>query len=201
MRPNGDWTVNNEPTHIRRTIRESFEALGGFFPIPLWQLHAFDSKYPLEDTLQPVKEAVDMGLIKHVGVSNFSVEQIERASRIVPIVSVQNQHNPWCRTPERDGVLEYCERNELTFLPWSPVGGAYRFKKLMQVKPLSDLAASKSCSVYSLVLAWLRHKSPCVVVIPGASRVSSIEDSVASLRVNLSGDEMKSIDKICDGLR
>lgn len=110
MRPNGDWVVNNEPTHIRRTIRESFEALGGFYPIPLWQLHAFDSKHPLEATLQPVKEAVDMGLIRHVGVSNFTVEQIERAAHILPVVSVQNQHNPWHRRPELDGVLEYCER-------------------------------------------------------------------------------------------
>lgn len=200
MRPNGDWVVNNDPSHIRRTIRESFEALGGFHPIPLWQLHAFDSKYPLEATLQPVKEAVDSGLIKHVGVSNFSVKQIQDAQNILPIVSVQNQHNPWHRNPEFDDVLDYCEREGLTFLPWSPVGGMYRFKKLLQIKPLVSLAQSKSCSVYSLILAWLRQKSPCVVVIPGASRVESIEDSVASLRVHLDSHQMKQIDQICENL-
>lgn len=200
MRPKGDWVVNNEPSHIRRTIRESFEALGGFYPIPLWQLHAFDSKYPLEATLQPVKEAVDMGLIKYVGVSNFSVEQIERASQIVPVVTVQNQHNPWHRKPEFDGVLEYCERKGLIFLPWSPVGGMYRYKKLLQIKALTDLAHSKNCSVYSLILAWLRQKSPCVVVIPGATKTASIEDSVSSLKVTLTPDEMKQIDKISESL-
>lgn len=149
----------------------------------------------------PVKEAVDMGLIKYVGVSNFSVEQIERALKIVPIVSVQNQYNPWCKRPENDGVLEYCEKNNITFLPWSPVGGGYRYKKLLAIKPLTDLASSKNCSVYSLILAWLRQKSPCVVPIPGASRISSIEDSVASLDVELTKEEMEKIDAITNNLR
>lgn len=196
LRPNGDWVVHNEPSHIRKTIKESFEALGGKHPIPLWQLHAFDSKYPLESTFVPIKEAVDTGLIKHVGVSNFSVQQIERASKIVPIVSVQNQHNPWHRNPEFDGVLDYCEKNNLIFLPWSPVGGGYRYKKLLQIKPLVELAASNSCSVYSLILAWLRQKSPCVVPIPGASKIASIEDSVASLNINLSQVDINKIDEI-----
>ncbi|RNA35453.1 aldo keto reductase [Brachionus plicatilis] len=191
LRPNGDWTVHGEPNHIRRTIKESFEALGGFYPIPLWQLHAVDPKYPLESTFVPIKEAVDMGLIKHVGVSNFSVEQIERAMKIVPIVSVQNQHNPWHRNPEFDGVLEFCEKKNLIFLPWSPVGGGYRYKQLLNVKPLNDLASAKNCTVYSLILAWLRQKSPCVVPIPGASRNSSIEDSVSSLNVVITQQEMK----------
>jgi aryl-alcohol dehydrogenase-like predicted oxidoreductase len=200
MRPDGDWTVNGDPNHIRRTIKESFEALGGFLPIPLWQLHAVDDKYTIEQTFQPIKEAVDMGLIKYVGVSNFSVEQIRRAQKIVPIVSVQNQHNPWYRRPETDGVLDYCEKNNLIFLPWSPVGGGYRYKKLLQIKEFIELAASKGCSVYSLVLAWLRQKSPCVVPIPGASKVSSIEDSVHSLKVNLTQQEMTTIDNVCKHL-
>ena len=201
LRPNGDWTVHGEPSHIRRTIKESFEALGGFYPIPLWQLHAVDPKYSIESTFVPIREAVDMGLIKHVGVSNFSVEQIERAMKIVPIVSVQNQHNPWHRNPEYDGVLDFCEKKNLIFLPWSPVGGGYRYKQLLKIAPLTDMAKAKSCSVYSLILTWLRQKSPCVVPIPGASHVSSIEDSVSSLNVTLTKEEMKHIDDITANLK
>lgn len=200
LRPNGDWVVHGDPNHIRRTIKESFEALGGFYPIPLWQLHAVDPKYSIESTFVPIKEAVDMGLIKYVGVSNFSVEQIERAMKIVPIVSVQNQHNPWHRNPEFDGVLDFCEKRNILFLPWSPVGGGYRYKQLLGIKPLNDLAESKKCSVYSLILAWLRKKSPCVLPIPGASQISSIEDSVSSLNVDLTDQEMKNIDDISKSL-
>jgi aryl-alcohol dehydrogenase-like predicted oxidoreductase len=195
LRPNGDWVVHSEPSHLRKTIRESFEALNGTEPIVLWQLHAIQN-YSVESVFVPIKEAVDLGLIKHVGVSNFSVEQIERARRIVPIVSVQNQHNPWVRNPEFDGVLEYCTKNNIVFLPWSPVGGSRRSKVLNQIKPLAEIAAQKHCSVYSLILAWLRHKSSVVVPIPGASRVSSIEDSVKSLQVKLNEQEMSQIDDI-----
>jgi aryl-alcohol dehydrogenase-like predicted oxidoreductase len=201
IRPGGDWMVDNNPDRLRATIRRSYEALGGKKPIPLWQLHAVDTKYSLEHTFRVVNEAVNVGLIRYVGVSNFSVEQIERARRIVPIVSVQNQHNPWQRSPEFDGVLEYCTRNNIMFLPWSPVGGAFRYKRLLQVRPLVELAEYKGCSVYSTILAWLRQKSPVIVPIPGATKVSSIEDSVRSLNVKLTQEEMRSIDGICASLR
>ncbi len=154
MRPKGDWTRNNNPAHLKKTIRESFEALGGVKPIPLWQLHAIDPEYTIEEALEPVKEAVDLGLIRYVGVSNFGVADIERARKIVPVVSVQNQYNPWCRAPEFNGVLNYCEKNNIIFLPWSPVGGGYRYKSLLNHKPLNELASKKGCSVYSLILGW-----------------------------------------------
>ena len=123
MRPNGAWTQNGNPQHLRKTIRESHAALGGQEPIDLWQYHSPDPNYSIEDSLTPAKEAVDEGLIRFVGVSNFSVEQIKRAREVVEIVSVQNQYNPWHRQPESDGVLEYCQTEGLTFLPWSPLGG------------------------------------------------------------------------------
>ncbi len=154
MRPNGDWTRNNNPNHLRKTIRESFDSLGGIKPIDLWQLHAIDPAYSIEQAFEPIKEAVDLKLIQFVGVSNFSVADIERARKIVPIVSVQNQYNPWCRTPEFNGVIDYCEKNNIIFLPWSPVGGGYRYKSLLKHKGFNEIAARKGCTVYSLVLAW-----------------------------------------------
>lgn len=188
MRPNGSWTRNGNPDHLRETIRISFEALGGSKPIDVWQYHAPDPDYTVE-------EAVKEGLIRFVGVSNFSVEQIKRARDVVEIVSVQNQYNPWYRLPESDGVLKYCETESLTFFPWSPLGGSRQVSNLQNIPVIAQLAKEKGVSVYQIVLAWLRAKSPCIVPIPGASKVSSIEDSIAAVEVNLSEAQVAKIDK------
>lgn len=195
MRPNGNWTSNGDPKHLRETIRTSFETLGGNKPIDVWQYHAPDPNYSIEESLAPAKEAVDAGMIRFVGVSNFSVEQIKQARDVVDIVSVQNQYNPWYRQPESDGVLEYCEKEGLTFIPWSPLGGSRRHQSLQDFPTIAKLAKEKGVSVYCIVLAWLRSKSPSILPIPGASKVSSIEDSVRAVDVKLSDDEVQRIDR------
>jgi aryl-alcohol dehydrogenase-like predicted oxidoreductase len=195
MRPNGNWTSNGNPEHLRQTIRASFEALGGAKPIDIWQYHAPDSNYTIEESLIPVKEAVEAGLIRFVGVSNFSVEQIKRSQDVVDIVSVQNQYSPWQRQPENDGVLEYCQQQGLTFLPWSPFGGRRRHQDLQDILAIAQLAKEKGVSVYNIVLAWLRAKSPAILPIPGASKISSIEDSVKAINVKLSEEEVQKIDR------
>jgi aryl-alcohol dehydrogenase-like predicted oxidoreductase len=195
MRTNGNWTINGNPEHLRQTIRVSFEALGGAKPIDVWQYHAPDPNYTIEESLAPVKEAVEAGLIRFVGVSNFSIEQIKRAQDMVDIVSVQNQYSPWQRQPEKDGVLKYCEQQGLTFLPWSPFGGRRRHQDLQDISAIAKLAKEKGVSVYNIVLAWLRSKSPAILPIPGASKVSSIEDSVQAINVKLSDEEVQKIDQ------
>lgn len=195
MRPNGSWTHNGNPSHLRETIRISFKSLGGQKPIDIWQYHSPDPNYTIEESLTPAKEAVADGLIRFVGVSNFSVEQIKRARDVVDIVSVQNQYNPWHRQPESDGVLDYCENENLTFLPWSPLGGSRRVSRLEDIAVISKLAKEKGVSVYAIVLAWLRAKSACIVPIPGASKTKSVEDSVRSIEVKLSDEEVQQIDR------
>ncbi|MBE9036464.1 aldo/keto reductase [aff. Roholtiella sp. LEGE 12411] len=195
MRPDGSWTRNGSPEYLRQTIRVSFEALGAAKPIDVWQYHSPDSNYTIEESLAPVKEAVEAGLIRFVGVSNFSVEQIKRSRDVVDIVSVQNQYSPWERQPENDGVLKYCEQEGLTFLPWSPFGGSRRHQNLQDIPAIAQLAKEKGVSVYNIVLAWLRSKSPSVLPIPGASKISSIEDSVQAINVTLSDEELQKIDR------
>jgi aryl-alcohol dehydrogenase-like predicted oxidoreductase len=195
MRPNQSWTRNGNPDHLRETIRVSFEALGGSKPIDIWQYHSPDPEYSIEESLKPALEAVDAGLVRFVGVSNFSVEQIKIARDVVDIVSVQNQYSPWYRQPEYDGVLEYCQQEGLTFLPWSPFGGRRRHSDLQNISIISKLAREKGISVYGVVLAWLRSKSSCVLPIPGASQVSSIEDSAHAGDIKLSATEIQQIDK------
>jgi aryl-alcohol dehydrogenase-like predicted oxidoreductase len=195
MRPDGSWTRNGNPQHLRETIRESYEALGGEKPIDLWQYHAPDPEYKISDSLTPAREAVRSGLIRWVGVSNFSVEQIKQAREVVEVVSVQNQYNLWHRQPETDGVLEYCEAEGLTFLPWSPLGGSRRVSELKNMTAISDLAHQKGVSIYALVLAWMLAKSPCILPIPGARKPESIEDSVRSTQVKLTQAEFRAIDQ------
>lgn len=196
MRPDGSWTRNGKPDHLRQAIRRSFDALGGSKPVDVWQFHAPDPNYSIEESLKPAKEAVDEGLIRFVGVSNFSVEQIKRARQVVEIVSVQNQYNPWHRNPEQEGVLEYCQQERITFLPYRPVGGKGRANLLQENQVIAQLAQEKGVSKYQIVLAWLLAKSPRVVPIPGASKLSSIEDSVGAIKVNLSTQEVAKIDQI-----
>jgi aryl-alcohol dehydrogenase-like predicted oxidoreductase len=195
MRPNGSWTRNGNPEHLRQTIRESFEALGGEKPIDVWQYHAPDTNYSIAESLAPVKEAVAAGLIRFVGVSNFSVEQIKQARDVVDIVSVQNQYSPWERQPETDGVLKYSTQEGLTFLPWSPFGGSRRHQNLADIPAIAQLAKSKGVSVYNIVLAWLRSQSPAILPIPGASKIASIEDSARAADVTLTDEELQRLNR------
>ncbi|OWY63093.1 aldo/keto reductase [cyanobacterium TDX16] len=197
MRPNGDWVPNGNPNYLRQTIQASFDALGGEKPIDLWLYHTPDPNYSIKQSLTPAKEAIAKGLVRFVGVSNFSVNQIKQARDVIDIVAVENQYNLWHRNPEFDGVLKYCEQEGITFLAWSPLGGfngKRRTNNLNELRILHELAAAKSTSSYCILLAWLRAKSSVVVPIVGARKSSSIEDSVRSVTVQLSEEEVRYID-------
>lgn len=193
MRPNGDWICNGDPKHIEKTVHESYQALGGRRPIPLWQLHAPDARFDLSETLKPIREAVSDGRIRFVGLSNVSVLEIEQAREIVEVVSIQNQYNPWKRTPETDGVLAYCEKEGLTFLPWSPLGGSNRVERLKDIPVLRGLSLEKSISPQRILLAWMMARSPVILPIPGASRLHNLEDSLAAVDLALSHEEVSRI--------
>lgn len=195
IRPGGRWETWGDPEYLRRTIRESHDALGGEGPIRLWQHHAPDPRVPIEESLAAVREAVAEGLIDRVGVSNFSVAEIERAREIVDLVSVQNQYSPWHRRPERDGVLAYCEREGLTFLPWSPLGGSGRVRRLAELREFAALARDRAVTPQRLALAWMRARSPAILPIPGASRRESLEDSIAAVDLELSAGEIERLDR------
>lgn len=193
MRYGGEWPRNGDPDHLRRTIRESVEALGA--PITIWQHHAPDTRYSVVESLRPAREAVEEGLIRYVGVSNYSVDQIERARDVVDVVSVQNQFSLWHRNPLRDGVLEYCTNQQITFLPWGPLGGRRRAKGVAEYEVIRELASAKNASPYQIALAWLMAKSPVVLPIPGVTRPESIEDSVGAASITLSDDEVARLER------
>lgn len=198
-RPGGRWVADCDPERLRRTIRESFEVLGGDEPIDLWQLHTVDNNHDVRASLEPAVEAAERGMIRHIGVSNFKIPDIQRAREVVDPITVQNQWNPWHRDPEDDGVLDFCEDEGLTFLPWSPFSGRSTADAVADVPVLSDVARARGTSPHRVLLAWMMAKSPAVVPIPGASRIETLEDSIRAVEIELTDEEFERIDSELPG--
>src|SRR5213080_2293646 len=184
------WVPNGRPEHLKQAVDGSLKRLR-LERIDLYQLHAVDSKVPLEESLGALKEMQDAGKIRHVGLSNVDPDEIARARKIVPIVSVQNRYNIEDR--ESENVLVYCEKENLGFLPWFPVGGG---RGLKPEHPLSLAAKAHSVSVYQVALAWLLERSPVMLPIPGTSSLAHLEDNVAAAKLKLTPEEWKAIDAI-----
>ncbi len=193
-RPDGAWTDNGRPEHVRAAIDASLRALG-VERITLWQLHAPDPEVPLEDTLGEVSRAVEAGKIAHVGLSNVSVEELDQASAIVEVVSVQNRCSPFERDAWADGVIAACEARGIAFLPYSPVGGGRGKVRVADDPALNEVARARGVSPFRVALAWLLASSPAMIPIPGASRVASIQDSAAAADLVLSADERARLDR------
>src|SRR5204863_5679270 len=184
------WVPNGRPEHLKQAVDGSLKRLR-LERIDLYQFHAVDSKVPLEESLGALKEMRDAGKIRHVGLSNVDPEEIARARKIVPIVSVQNRYNIEDR--ESENVLVQCEQENLGFLPWFPVGGG---RGLKPEHPLSLAAKAHSVSVYQVALEWLLERSPVMLPIPGTSSLAHLEENVAAAKLKLTPEEWKAIDAL-----
>jgi aryl-alcohol dehydrogenase-like predicted oxidoreductase len=180
------WVPNGRPEYLKQCVDNSLKRLK-LDRIDLWQLHRIDPKVPVEDSLGAIKEARDAGKIRHVGLSEVSPEEITRACKIVPIVTVQNRYNFDDR--KWDNTLAYCEKEGLGFMPWAPVGGMRGLKS----EVLEATAKAKNASTYQVGLAWLLQRSPVMLPIPGTSSVKHLEENMAAAKVKLSADEMKAL--------
>jgi aryl-alcohol dehydrogenase-like predicted oxidoreductase len=196
-RPNGAWTRNASASHLARACEASLRALSTDH-IDVYQLHAPDPAVPLEESVGALAKLREQGKVLHVGLSNVSVAELERALAIVPIVSVQNRWNPSHRAPERDGVLAACTSRGIAFLPYSPFGGATGAKKLSDIGSLGREASRRGVSAHRLVLAWMLAKSPVVIPIPGVRRAESARDSAAAGSLRLSSEDVAAIEKSFD---
>jgi pyridoxine 4-dehydrogenase len=190
------WQVDGTPERLYRCICDSHEALGGQAPIPLWQLHWPDPRHSIAAMLQPARRAVDEGLVRFVGVCNFSVEQLRQACGVLPIVSVQNQYNLWHREAETEGMFEYCERHDLVFLPWRPLGGPGLAHRLHEIKPLAELASERGTSPQRLMIVWHLTKARCILPIIGFRRLDHAEDCLAAVAEKLEHAERRRLDAI-----
>ena len=183
------WVPNGRPEHLKQAVEMSLKRLR-LERIDLYQLHPIDPKVPMEASLGALKEMQDAGKIRHVGLSNVSPEEIVRARKVVPIVSVQNQYNIEDRKWEK--TLVYCEKEGLGFMPWSPIGGG---RGLKPENALEKAARDRGASVIQVALAWLLERSPVMLPIPGTSSIAHLEENVAAEKLKLTPAEWKAIER------
>ena len=183
------WVPNGRPEHLKQAVEMSLKRLR-LDHIDLYQLHTIDPKVPMEASLGALKEMQDAGKIRHVGLSNVSPEEIVRARKVVPIVSVQNQYNIEDRKWEK--ALVYCEKESLGFMPRSPIGGG---RGLGPENALETAARDRGASVIQVALAWLLERSPVMLPIPGTSSIAHLEENVAAEKLKLTPAEWKAIER------
>ena len=186
----GEWVPDCRPDHLKQAVEGSLKRLR-VERIDLYQLHTVDPKVPIEESVGALKQMQDAGKIRHIGLSNVDPQEIARARKIVPIVSVQNRYNIEDRKSEN--VLEYCEKENLGFLPWFPIGGGGGLKP---ENPLNTAAKAHGVSVYQVALAWLLQRSPVMLPIPGTSSLAHLEDNVAAAKLKLTPEEWNAIDAL-----
>jgi len=189
IRTSGRWEIEGAPEQIERSILRSHAALGGEKPIDLWQHHWPDPRHSIRESLKPVQRAVEAGLIKCVGVGNYTRSQIEEASEVVEVTSVQSQYNLWHRQAETDGVLDLCESRGIVFLPWRPLGGKWLAGRLGEVAVLRAIAERHGTSVFAVVLAWQMQRYASILPIPGTSNPQHLWECAAALDIVLSREE------------
>ncbi|GAA2208863.1 aldo/keto reductase [Nonomuraea monospora] len=177
------WAPVGRPAYLRQQCEMSLRILG-VDRIALFQLHRVDPEVPLEDQVGELKALRDEGKIAHIGLSEVSVEQIEQARAVAPIASVQNLYNLANRSAEP--VLDHCERQNIAFIPWFPLatGGLAQ-----PGGPIAVIASRMSATPSQLALAWLLHRSPVMLPIPGTSSVEHLEENVAAAGLRLSQDD------------
>jgi pyridoxine 4-dehydrogenase len=183
----GQWPRDARPERLKETCEASLRRLK-LDRIDLYQLHSPDSKVPYEDSIGALKELQDEGKVRHIGISNVSVEQLEQARGIVEVVTVQNRYNLEDRQSE--DVLEACEAAGIGFIPWFPLATG---RLAERGGPLDQIAREHEATPGQIALAWLLARSPVMIPIPGTSSVEHLEENLAATRIELSPEEVEEI--------
>jgi len=186
--PHG-WTPNGRPDYLIKEARKSLKQLG-VEQIGLWQLHRIDPKVPAAEQFGAIKSLLADGVIKHAGLSEVTVEQIEAASKVFEVATVQNRYNLVDRGSE--AVLDYCGKHNIGFIPWFPLASG----SLAKPGSVMDAIAKKhSASPSQIALAWVLRRSPVILPIPGTSQLKHLEENVAAVDVRLSDEDFASLDE------
>ena len=178
-----EWHPRGDPDYLRRELEGSLRRLR-LDRVDLYQLHRIDPEVPEDEQFGVLEEFQRTGLVRHIGLSEASVEEIERARKVVPIVAVQNRYNVEDRKWE--SVLDYCEREKLAFLPWAPLSAG----KIGEESAVERVAKRRSSTPLQVAIAWLLARSPVMLPIPGTSRVSHLEENVAAASLRLASQDL-----------
>ena len=182
------WTPHGKPAYLIEQAKKSLKKLG-VDHIDLWQLHRIDGKVPREEQFAAVKKLLDDGIIRHAGLSEVSVEEIEAARKVFPVATVQNRYNLTDRGSE--AVLDYCTKHGIGFIPWYPLAAGDL------AKPggvLDTIAKQHQATPSQIALAWVLKRSPVMLPIPGTSKVHHLEENVGAAAIKLSDAEFKQLD-------
>ncbi|MGO9906037.1 MAG: aldo/keto reductase [Solirubrobacteraceae bacterium] len=186
----GQWEPSCRPDRLKRCCEASLRRLR-VERIDLYQLHTVDPKVPIEDSVAALAELQEEGKIRHIGLSNVGVEEIERAQEIAPIVSVQNQYNVVNRASE--DVLRFCEEAGIPFLPYFPLAVG---ELAESGTALADIAAGHGATPAQVALAWLLQHSPVTVPIPGTSSIAHFDENLEAAELELEDDELEALDEL-----
>lgn len=184
----GQWVMNGRPEHLRKELDGSLERLR-LDRIDLYQLHRIDPKVPADEQFGVLAEFQREGKVRHLGLSEVSSDDIDAARRVVPIVSVQNRYNVNDR--EWDAVVEYCTREAMAFIPWSPLAAGHLRDA---TGPVDEVARRRGVTPLTVAIAWLLARSPSMLVIPGTSSVPHLEENVAAGAMALSAEDLALLD-------
>lgn len=186
----GRWVMNGRPEYLRAQLEGSLERLRRDY-LDVYQLHRIDPKVPEEEQFAALRAFRDEGLVRQVGLSEVSEEEVERARRVVPIVSVQNEYNIADRKWEAE--VDYCAREGMAFIPWFPLSAGS-----LENPVLEQVAARHGATVFQIALAWLLARSPSMLVIPGTSSVEHLEENVAAAEIRLTSKDLNDLERISD---
>ena len=189
----GDWRPVGRPEYLRQQCLLSLRHLG-LETIELFQLHRIDAKVPLAEQIGELKLLQDEGKIRHIGLSEVTVAQLEEARQTAEIASVQNLFNLAKRSAE--DVLEYAEANDIAFIPWFPLATG---RLAGEGGPLDQVAAEIGASPSQLALAWLLRRSPVMLPIPGTSSVTHLEDNLQAAAIELTDEQFETLSAAADG--
>ena len=182
------WLPVGRPEYLTQQVEMSLRWLKRD-SLDLWQLHRIDAKVPVEESLGAIARLQRAGKIRYVGLSEVTVAEIEQARKVIEVVSVQNEYNLGNRKSE--AVLEYCEREGIAFIPWFPVASG---KLAAPGGKLDEVAKKHDATVSQLSLAWLLHRSPVILPIPGTSSVEHLEENLKAADVVLSDSEVQELE-------
>jgi aryl-alcohol dehydrogenase-like predicted oxidoreductase len=183
-----DWRPVGRPEYLRQCALMSLRRLG-VERIDLWQLHRIDPKVPREEQFGIMKEMQDEGLVRHLGLSEVSVEEIQAAQAVFEVTTVQNLYNLTNRQSE--DVLEYCEQEGIGFIPWFPLAAGDLAKP---GGPVAEAAEAHGATTGQIALAWLLERSPVMLPIPGTGSVEHLEENVGAAEIQLTDEELATLD-------
>jgi pyridoxine 4-dehydrogenase len=184
----GEWPRVGDPNYLGQCVRMSLRRLK-IDRVDLWQLHRIDGKVPQDEQFGAIREFIDQGFIRHAGLSQVTVAQIDAARKVFPVATVQNRYNLADRADE--AVLDYCEANGIGFIPWYPLAAGDLAKPGGMV---DTLAKAKRATPGQIALAWMLKRSPVMLPIPGTGRVTHLEENVAGAAVALTDEEFAELD-------